>query len=298
MYEVNGDSRPALDARPIVAEFVVSAGYFDALRIEMVIGREFDGSDRATTLPVAIVNQQFADRHWPGSMAIGKQLRFVVPSKDPSPWLTVVGVVSNVLQNDRTRQAFDPIVYVPHEQHPQPNLFAFVRTRGDPAGLVGAVQQRIDSMDPQLPIPALGRLADRIDRTYALERNSTAVVTLFAAITMLIASLGLYATASQSVSARTTEIGVRRAIGATAGEIVRLVFAGVSSVVVIGWFIGLGCSLAFVRILRTQLVGVSPFDPASLGAASALLAVAAAMGCGIPAARATRVDPVVALRRE
>jgi putative ABC transport system permease protein len=297
-YEVDGDAASAVEPRPTVAEFAVTAGYFRTLRVDLIAGREFDDRDRNVAAPAAIVNQQFAARHWPGEVPLGRRIRFLTPGRPPTPWLTIVGIVSNVIQNDRTRQVFDPIVYFPYEMYPPPNLFAFVRSAGDPRALLTPIQRQVYALDPNLPVPALSTVADRNDRLYAVERNSTTLVTVFAVVTVLIASLGLYASVSRSVSARITEIGIRRAIGATAADIVTLVFARVSSVVIIGWAVGLALSVAFVRIARAQLIGVPPIDPVALIAASAALAAAAVVGCGIPAARATRVDPAVALRRE
>jgi ABC-type antimicrobial peptide transport system permease subunit len=214
------------------------------------------------------------------------------------PWLTVVGVVTNVIQNDRTRQTFDPVVYVPYEQHPQPNMFAFVRTAGDLSGLVMPVRRHIYAMDPNLPVPALGSLAERFDRASGFERNSALLFVVFGVITVLVASLGLYAAMSRSVSARTREFGIRRAIGATTQDIAALVVGGATRVVVIGLLVGVVLSVALVRLVHTQLVGVSAADPIALAGASIILGLAAALGCAIPAARATRVEPAVALRRD
>lgn len=298
VYTLEGEATLERGPRPAVAQFVVSTAYFQTLDVRMIAGRDFDNSDRTSSAPVAIVNEQFAVRHWPHEAAVGKHLRFEVPGRGPTPWLTVVGVVSNIIQNDRTRQAFEPVVYLPYEQQPQPNMFAFVRTAGPPTDLVAAVRRQLYLIDPNLPLPVLGSVADRFDRTYAFERHSTIVVSCFAVITMSIAALGLYAAVSRSVSARETEIGVRRALGATTGDIVRLVFTRATCVVAIGWSIGLVLSAAIVHVIRTQFVGVSAADPVAFVSISTILLFSAALGCGIPAARATRVDPAVALRRE
>jgi putative ABC transport system permease protein len=215
-----------------------------------------------------------------------------------SPWLTVVGVVSNIVQNDRTRQTFDPLVYEPFSQRPGQYMFAFVRTSGTPGSLATAVRRQIYSMDPVLPVPALMPLAERLDRAYAFERNVTALLVSFAVVALLVASVGLYATISHSVTGRVQEIGIRMAIGAQGRDILNLVFKQGLPPVGIGLVLGLVASLAANRMLKSQLVGVSTADPVALTAASVVLVLFAALGCWIPARRATRVDPVVALRHD
>jgi putative ABC transport system permease protein len=295
-YELEGDTIPDAGSRPMAAELVISPSYFQTLGVRLIAGRTFDSSDRAATLPVAIVNEQFVSRNWSGQTAVGKRVRFVIPGTSPQPWLTVVGVVTNVIQNDRTRQTFDPTVYIPYEQHPQPNMFGFVRTVGDRSDLVTAIRRQIHELDPNLPVPALGSLTARFDRASAFERNSTVLFAFFGVITTLIASLGLYATVMRSVTVRTREFGIRRAIGATTRDVAALVVARVTRVVAIGLFVGLGLSVALLRLVQTQLVGVSAADPLALTAAAVVFASAAALGCAVPAAHAAKVDPAVALR--
>jgi predicted permease len=297
-YQLEGDTTPVVGSRRSVAEFVVSPPYFQTLGVRTIAGRPFANSDTAAALPIAIVNEQFLARNWSGQAAIGKRLRFMVPGRPLQPWLTVVGVVTNVIQNDRTRQTFDPVVYIPYGQHPQPNMFAFVRTVGDPSQLVMPIRRQIYAMDPNLPVPALGNLTDRFDRASVFERNSAVLFVFFGVITVLIASLGLYATMTRSVSVRTREFGIRRAIGATTADIAALVVGGATRVVLTGLSVGLALSVALVRLVQTQLIGVSPADPVALVGASAVLVLASALGCAVPAARATRVEPAVALRRD
>jgi putative ABC transport system permease protein len=297
-YALDGDGPTDSTNRAPVAEFVVSPTYFRTLHVAVVAGREFDDADGAANAPVAIVNQQFASRHWPGAAAIGKRVRLTAPGKDPGGWLTVVGVVANVIQNDRTRRTFDPIVYVAYAQHPQPNMFAFVRTAIQPEGLVGPIRRELYGLDQDLPLPALGTLEARFARTYAVEHQSSIVVLCFAAATLLIAALGLYATVSRSVNSRVKEIGIRRAIGATATDIAALVSARVAYVVGLGWLIGIVLSVGLLRIARTLTIGISMADPVVVLAMTSVLVLSALVGCGMPVVRATRVDPATALRCE
>ncbi|HTA46083.1 MAG TPA: ABC transporter permease [Bryobacteraceae bacterium] len=286
------------EQRPAVAEIVASTGYFRTLGARIVNGRGFADSDRASSLPVAIVNQQFAERNWAGQNPVGKRLRPLpgTPGKEPRPWLTVVGVVSNIIQNDRTRQAFEPLVYVPFEQHPGGGEFVFVRTGVAPDSVAAAVRRQVYNLDPNLPVSNLMPLSERLDRNYGFERNIATLFLFFSAVALLLASVGLYASISHSVSIRVQEIGVRVAIGATSRDILTLIFRQGILPVGTGLTIGLAASFALNGVLKALLVGVSPADPIAMIAASALLVLCAALGCWIPARRATRVDPVVALK--
>jgi putative ABC transport system permease protein len=291
---------PALDARtrPTTATCVISPGYFRTLGASIVAGRDIRSSDRAADAPVILVNQRFADLQWPGESPLGKRLRLfsASPGAPPTAWLTVVGIASNIVQNDRTRQAFEPIVYVPYAQQPQPNMFAFARSHVPPGTLATAVRREVYAMDPNLPVPALWPLDTRLDRAYSLERNATALLGGFALVALVLATVGLYAVVAHAVSRRTREIGIRLAVGATRGDILALVFRRGLWAAGVGLSVGLAMSLAVNPLLKSQLAGVSPADPFVLVAASIVLAVAAGLGCWLPARRAARINPVVALQ--
>jgi putative ABC transport system permease protein len=297
-YALIDDGATDSTSRSLVAEFVVSPTYFRTLRVAVVAGRAFDKTDQAATAPVAIVNQAFSNRDWPGATAVGKRIRLTEPGKDPGPWLTVVGVVANVIQNDRTRRTFEPIVYVPYAQRPQPNMFAFVRTAIDAKRLIDPIRRQLYGINPDLPAPALGTLAARFARTYAVERQSSVVVLSFAAVTLLIAVLGLHAAVSRSVTSRVREIGIRRAIGATAADIAAAVSTRVACVVTIGWLVGILLSVGLLRVTQTLTIGISMADPVVVLAMTAVLVLSTLVGCGLPVVRATRVDPATALRCE
>jgi putative ABC transport system permease protein len=284
-------------SRPAVANIVVSPGYFRTLGVSVVSGRELNDLDRASSMPVAVVNQQFVTRNWPQENAVGKRLR-LFRDGEPQEWLTVVGVVSDIVQDDRTRQEFEPLVYVPYRQRPIENMFVFARTRVSPGSLATAFAREVYAMDPNLPVPALMPLTERLSRAYAFERNITVLFLIFAAVALLLATVGLYATVAQAVSRRTQEIGIRTAMGATARNIRRLVFWQAALPLGTGLAVGLGASLAVTRILESVLVRVSPGDPVTLLLASLVMIVAGILGCLVPARRAVRVDPAVALRDE
>jgi putative ABC transport system permease protein len=220
------------------------------------------------------------------------------PTGAPTPWLTIVGVVSNVIENDRTRQSVDSLVYLPFEQAPAPFMTVLARTGVAPASLLMPIRRQFEAMDPELPVPALMPLREWLDRAWAFERNITALFFFFAAVALLLAAVGLYAAVSHSVSRRFQEIGIRVAVGATPGNILALVLRQGALPVGTGLALGLAGAFAMNRVLKSQLVGVSPADPIALGAASLVLVFCAALGCIAPARRALHLDPAAALRHE
>jgi len=295
-YELAG-APPADDSHSArLAEMKISPGYFRTLGARLLSGREFNDADAASGVPVAIVNQLLAARFWPEEDPLGKRLRFF--NRDaPGPWLTVVGVVSNIIQNDANRQRFDPLVYLPFRQDPGGGAWVLVRTRGRPESLASAFRNEVQALDSDLPLYGPMPIAERMERFWD-SRFYGALFLIFAAIALLLASIGLYTVIAHSVSQRTQEIGVRIAIGATTRDILSLVFRQGMIPLGIGLAIGLSASLAVNRLLESMLVQVSPSDPITLLVASGVLILAAMLGCLIPARRAIRVDPADALRHE
>ena len=297
-YELAG--APVTDSkdlrRPRVSAMKISPEYFRTLGATMLSGRDFDNRDAVSGLRVAIVNQAFASKFWPGEDPLGKRLR-LLDGDTTKPWLTVVAVVSNIIQNDQTRQRFEPLVYLPYRQEPGGGMWILMRSRMAPAGMRNAVRRQIQALDPDLPVYGPLPLADRLER-YWDNRFYGMLFLIFAVIALLLASIGLYTVVAHAVSRRTQEIGIRMAVGATARDILGLVLRQGMLPLGVGLAIGLAGSLAVNRVLKDALVNVSPTDPATLVFASAVLVVAATLGCVIPARRAIRVDPLVALRHE
>jgi putative ABC transport system permease protein len=244
------------------------------------------------------VNQRFASQHWPGENALGQRLR-LFNGETPEAWLTVVGVVSNIVYDARVEIV--PVVYLPYAQRPSGgDPWVLVRTSIPASGLVTAFRRELSALDPDIVI-WLGpnTLGEGLEMgPYGNIRNHAVLFLIFAAIALLLASMGVYAVIAYSVSQGTQEIGVRMAIGATGRDILTLVFRQGMLPVGIGLTIGLAASFAVNRVLAADLVQVSPGDPITLVIASAALIVSATLGCWIPAHRAMRVDPVVALRHE
>jgi putative ABC transport system permease protein len=302
-YELGPDVPSSGDrGRSTVATVTISPDYFQTLGATMRQGRAFTEADGASAEPVAIINQHFASLSWPGEDPIGKRLR-LFRGPTPGSWLTAVGVVSNIVQDDRTGQRSDPVVYRPFQQEPEMVLWVLARTRVPPGSLATALRRSIEAIDADLLAgPGNDGIASPLDELLKNNYRSNSVngilFLIFAAIALLLASVGLYAIVAHSVSQRTQEIGVRTAMGATARDILALVMKQGMLPVGIGLLVGLPAALVVTPILKSQLVNVSPTDPASLIVAAGTLILSATLGCWIPARRAVRVDPVVALRHE
>jgi len=301
-FEIEGKPL-APDERQPVGLFAIGSNYFGVVSAGAISGREFNDADRQGSLPVALVNQSFAARFFPGENPIGKHLRFTNRNR-PNDWLTVVGVVPNVMQNDATRQQFKPVVYVPLRQRPPARAYFLVRTRMTKA-LAGTIRAELQKLDSDVSLEEFMTLKahmafdrDSMDALHSELGKYATVAPIFAVIALVLAAIGLYAVIAYSVGRRTREIGVRMAVGATLEDIRGMIFGEGMLPVAAGAMLGLAASLGVNRILQSQLVGVSPYDPATIAAAPAILALVALLACGIPARRAMNVDPAIALRHD
>ena len=302
-YEIAGAPSVDEQQRPRVGRVLITASYFDTLGRTVVAGRDFTDLDANSGARVVLVNERFASQHWPEGNAIGRRLR-LAGRQGTGDWMTIVGIVPNIVQNRLTRQ-FDPLVYLPFPQRPDlesPRAFGdrwlLVRSRTSPTALVNDFRSEITAIDPEQSIgtgPA--PLIQLMSRSYQFKAFTTTLFLIFAAIALLLASIGLHAVIAYSVSRRTQEMGIRLAIGATAGDILALVMRQGMLPLSIGLAIGLVGSLGLNQLLRSQLVEVSPGDPLTYVIATVVLVASAALGCAIPARRAMRLDPLVALRQ-
>ena len=207
-------------------------------------------------------------------------------------------MVPNIVQNDISPREIDALIYLPYRQKPAPDMAIVARTRVPPGSLGTALRHEIQQIDPDLPVYNLWTLAERLERNYWFQRIIGILFLIFGGVALLLASIGLYAVMAHSVSQRTQEIGIRMAVGATDHRIHRLVFGQGLRQLAIGLVIGLAGAFAVTRVLTSALVEVSPSDPATYGIATMVLSAAAAFGCLIPARRAMRVNPIVALYRD
>jgi predicted permease len=303
-FEIEGRPSPP-EGDPSASFLGAGAKYFQVARAAAISGREFTDGDDASAPPVAIVNRSFAETFWPGEDPVGKRLRMKA-GVNPGAWRVVVGVVPNIRQSDPLRQTFKPLIYVPMRQGtPALTSYFLVRTTAPIQQVQKAVRAAVQSLDPNVPLTSFGTLEasfafdrDFMDAEHSELGKHARVAPVFAVIALLLSAVGLTAVISHAVSQRTKEIGVRMALGAAARDIRRLVFREGLRPVGIGVIVGLAGSLAVNRILQSQLIGVSPYDPITIAAASGILAVVAFASCQVPARRALRVDPVVALRHE
>jgi putative ABC transport system permease protein len=278
---------------------IVTDGYFAVMGIPLVTGREFAADDSLRARRVAVVNEAFARKHFGGAAAVGQRVAF---ERDAPVWYEIVGIAGNV--KHRGLDAGDrPELYVPYRQPlfaqwtVRP-MFVVVRTDGDPIELVSTVRRDVARVDPDQPISDVRTMAERIDRSLIGRRFNATLLALFAALALTLAAVGIYGLVAYAVTERTHEIGVRIALGATRTDVVAMVLRQGMVLAVIGAAIGVAASLGVVRLLSGLLFGVSPADPATFAAIPLLLLLVALAACVIPARRATRVDPMSALRAE
>ena len=305
-YELEG--KPPVDdrKRSQIAALVVSPGYFDVMNVRPISGRSFTEADGVTGFPVVIVNKSFADTFWPNEDCLGKRLRLVTApvgakaGTPPSPqaWLTVVGEIRDIIQNDLGKGQRDPIIYLPYRQQPMRGMNVVARSRVPPATLADVFRREVKLLDQDLPVFNLRTLEDFLAQRNWPWRVFGSMFAIFAAIALLLASVGLYAVIAHSVSQRTQEIGIRMSLGATGGKVLGLIFMQGMRQLIAGLLVGLAAAFGVTRVLRTLLVGISPNDPATFVTVALVLSLAGVLGCMLPARRAVRVDPVIALRHD
>ncbi len=271
----------------------ISAGYFTTLGIPFIKGRDFNDGDTDAGPPVTIVNQALAQRYWPGQDPIGKQLRMV---RSPET-LQVVGVVGNVRQ---WPEAMDPQpeIYFPYGQSPRWAAYFLVRTSGDPAALTQVVRRRIEEVDPQSKVRGASTMKEKLASPLRDPKFRMTLTSLFAGLAITLAIVGVYGVVSYATAQRTREIGVRLALGAQRKDILGLVMARGILLAVAGAIVGLIGAVALTRMLSGMLFGVRANDPATFATTAVVLLVVALIATYIPARRATKVDPLVALRYE
>jgi putative ABC transport system permease protein len=296
-YEIEGQPQPDARLRPSIDAVISSPDYFSVIGLPMVAGRGFTAADGTPSSSVAIVNRQFADQFLHGENPIGKRLR--VYEKDVAqPWLTIVGVLPNLSQRNEERSTPRPTLYLPFRQKTNSSMTIAARTNVPPASLKETFRRKVQAIDDTLPVRNLRTMDEQLERQNWPYRVFGILFSIFAAIALGLASVGLYAVIAHSVSQRTQEIGVRIALGARDWNILRLVFSQGMTQLAIGLVIGLAAARAVTSVLQTLLIDVSPSDPATFVSVSLVLAAAAIFGCLIPARRAMRVDPIEALRHE
>ncbi len=291
---VEGQSSPNPEEDPSADRYSISPTYLRAMRIPLLSGREFDDRDRADSPQVVLVNESAARKFWPGEDPIGKRFRF---GDTKGAWKTVVGVVGDVLHKgldaSKTLQ-----VYLPEAQFVDSDMMLVVRTSSDPASLAAAVRGAIAAVDPQAPVSGVATMQDVVFASVANQRFGVILFTLFAAVALLLAAFGIYGVISYGVTQRTHEIGIRVALGARRNEVLALVVGEAMKPALLGAVLGLAAAFGLTRLLAGLLFAVKPADPATFALVFVLLLAVSLLACYIPARRAMRVDPIVALRYE
>jgi predicted permease len=278
---------------PVARIRSVNAGYFEAMEIPLLRGRALTGDDRAGAARVAVVDQAFVDAHFPGEEPVGRLIRTL--EDEPRE---IVGVVDNVA-NAGLGNASQPSVYLPYRQTSYgPGQTLVLVSSRDPQALVPALREAVAELDPELPLVGIGTLEDRVGQALAQPRFNATLLGLFAALAVVLAAVGIYGVMAVTVSERTGEIGVRMALGATGDAVRGLVVRRAVVLAGTGVVLGVGASLLLTRVMDSLLFDIEPADPVTLGAVSALLFGVALLASYLPARRASRLDPVGALRRE
>jgi predicted lysophospholipase L1 biosynthesis ABC-type transport system permease subunit len=251
---------------------------------------------------VAVVSEELARREWPGESAIGKRIRRGRPQETGFQWLTVVGVIRNIKEDSFNFRVDQPAMYLPYAQEGRLQLnmpvVLVVRASGDPGALTAAIRRTVRAVDPDQPVSAAGRLTENLNEVLAADRFGAVLAGTLAPLGLLLAALGLYAVMAFSVLQRRAEIGLRMALGARPRDVRALVFGQGGRLIAAGLAAGMTGAWLLTRLLSGFLFQVSPTDSASFLGAGSLLTAVALLACGIPARRATRVDPIRALRAE
>jgi predicted permease len=282
---------------PFANYTIVSPGYLSSIGTPLLRGRDFLESDTADSMPVAIVNVAMEKKFWPSQGALGKQ---VGPASARFPLMTVVGVVPDV-KHISLREETTPEMYVIYTQKQWPsmlNLHVTLRTKADPASLTASVRETIQSLDPELPLSKVATLTTLVDDSLSQPRFAMLLLACFGVLALLLASIGMYGVISYSVLQRTQEIGIRMALGAERSNVFRMVLGQGARLAAIGIAIGLLAAVGITRLMSSFLYGVQSTDPFTFAAAPLFLLATALLACYLPARRAMRVDPMVALRYE
>jgi len=283
-----GETNP--DAIPTTA----SPEYFSALRIPLQAGRLFDATDLPNAPRVAIVNQELVRNHFPWKNPLGERITF---GGDSTTWMTIVGVVGSTRLEGVGLETY-PQVFTPLAQAPVPFLYVVARTTGDAQALAPVLRRELAALDPAQPISDVSTMDERAASSVAQFKLNSIIVSLFAVVALVLASVGIFAVISYAVAQRTREMGIRMALGANRADVLRLIVRDGMTPAVLGVVLGTAGAFGATRLMRSLLYGVSATDPIVFGLVATMLVLVAVGACYVPARRASRVDPNVALRND
>jgi predicted permease len=273
-----------------------SPGYFETMRIPLIKGRFFSELDTKDSQKVVIVDENMARTYWPNADPVGRRLK-TGGANSTDPWMTIVGVVGNVKQYDLESDSRVALYYAA-QQFPSGTMYLAARTTAAPQTLAATIAGEVRSMDPNVPIFEVKTMDQRLYESLARRRFAMLALALFAAFAVLLAMVGIYGVMSYSVAQRTSELGIRLALGARPFDVLRLMLADALTLALTGVALGATASVAVTRLLSSLLFGINSTDLLTFALLSVLLIFVALVACYIPARRATKVDPLVALRYE
>jgi putative ABC transport system permease protein len=301
----NAGTRFSIEGRPVergqlprVDFRTASAGYFRALSIPLLSGRDFTARDDLKAPNVVIVNETLARRYFPNENAVGKRISPDISiGSGEAPMREIVGVVGDIKHRGPGEETL-PEVYLPHAQLPFGPVTVVVRTGHEPLGIVKAIRAEVNALDPELPLADVQTLDEYLTNSVAQPQFNARLLAIFGAIAMILTAIGLYGVMAYSVAERTRELGIRRALGAQVGDLLGLVIRQGMKLVLAGVVVGMAGALALTHLISGLLFGVTATDPLTFVGSSLLVTIVTLLACWIPAWRATKVDPIIALRCE
>lgn len=295
-YQVEGRPVGSSDT-PHVHFRAIGLDYFRTMGMQLLQGRDFNAQDHAGKNDVVIVNQKFVAEAFPNENPIGKRIKPGISSEEKEPWREIVGVVGDV-KHQALNRADTTECYVPEDQIGFTSMSGVVKTSLSPTSLIPAIREQVKAIDPDVPVYGVKSMDDYVSESVALPRLDSTLLGIFAALALALAVVGIYGVMSYGVAQRTSEIGIRMTLGAQRADVLQLVLRQGLAIALAGVAIGIVGALGATQLLSKLLFGVSPFDPFTFAGVSIVLVACALLACYLPAWRATRVDPLVALRYE
>ena len=295
-FSIEGRTSASENEELVSDRRMISPDYFEALGVRLRSGRGFSAQDDQTSQGVAIISESLARRFIPGEEPLGKRIK--LGGRDSTrPWLVIVGIIGDV--HDRALESdARPCIYVPYPQFPTASMTVVVRGLSDPKPLISAIREEVWAVDKDQPVTDIKTMDQFVETSIASRKFNALLFAMFAGLALVLATVGVYGVISYSLSQRVQEIGIRMALGAQPSNVVRLVLGQGMVLVVMGVALGLGASMALTRVMTSLLFGVSATDPGTFVLVSFLLILIATLAGYIPARRAAKVDPMVALRSE
>ncbi len=295
-FTIVGRPAPPPGQGPLTEVAMVSTDYFQTMKMTLLKGRNFTEQDNQPTEhgnpTVGIIDEEFARRYWPDSDPVGQQISFGGGN------VTIIGVVRRVKMEGLSTDSNRVQSYYPYLQSPGPGMSLVLRTKGDPISLANSARQQVLAIDKDQPVFGMQTIGEIWDASIAPDRLNLMLLTIFAALALVLAAVGIYGVMAYSVTQRTHEIGIRMALGASVGDVLKMVVGQGMLLVVIGLVLGLGAAFGLTRLMTTFLFGVGARDPLTFASIAVVIGLIALLATFIPARRATKVDPMVALRCE